>query len=69
MAPGMMLRVDEYSVDAMKNVLGRVLPTYVGSGLNLPSSYHYEYNSYIPGLSWSIDYEDIVYSEFSLDMS
>ena len=69
MNPGMMLRVDEYSVDAMKNVIARYLPTYVNSGLNLPRNYTYEYNSYIPGFSWAIDYQDIVYTDFDLNMS
>lgn len=64
-----MLRVDEYSVNAMKSVLQRFLPNYVDMGFNLPTNYTYEHYSWIPGFSWSIDYQDIVYTDFDLNMN
>ena len=66
MRPGMMLRVDEYSVDAFKSVFQRYLPNEIVSTFNLPSEYHYKYKTGVPGLSWSIDYEDIQYKDLDL---
>lgn len=68
MNPGMMLRVDEFSVEAMKSVITRLLPVYVHQDMGLPSEYHYEYTSRIPGLDWKVDWEDIKYSDLDLKM-
>ena len=35
----------------------------------LPKNFSYSYESYIPGLSWSIDLEDIAYTDFKLNMN
>jgi hypothetical protein len=66
MNPGMMLRVDEYSVNAFKSVFQRELPDNIVSVFNLPDEYHYKYSSYLPGCSWSVDYEDIEYTDLDL---
>ena len=36
---------------------------------NLPTNLTYGYHSSIPGFSWTIDFEDIKYSKFDLDMN
>jgi hypothetical protein len=35
----------------------------------MPTNFTYEYNSYIPGFSWALDLEDIVYTDFDLRMN
>lgn len=56
MNPGMMLRVDEFSIEAMKSVMARLLPVYVHEDMGMPHEFHYEYDSYIPGADWQIDW-------------
>lgn len=68
MNPGMMLRVDEYSVDAMKQVFEKYLPNYVESSIDMPKNFTYEYNTWVPGMSFAIDWEDISYTDFDLHM-
>ena len=65
MNPGLMLRVDDYSIDAMKRVMNKHFAHELVDEPEkmLPSEYHYEYNSYLPGCSWAIDYENIQYSD------
>ena len=62
MNPGMMLRVEENSIEAMKRSLSNHLSSFVSNNLELPEEYHYEYESKIPGFSWQIDWTNITYS-------
>ena len=68
MNPGMMLRVDEFSLEAMKSVMSRFLPVYVHEDLGMPKEFHYEYDSKIPGADWQMDWEDIEYTSLNLKM-
>jgi len=70
MNPGMMLRVDEYSVNAMKSVLSRYLHKELSETPFdlMPTDYHYKYNSRIPGASWAFDFTNIEYSDLDLRM-
>lgn len=70
MNPGMMLRVDELSINAMRSVIQR----YVSKELYetpydlLPHKYRYNYKSRIPGMSWELILDDIKYSDLDLNL-
>ena len=68
MNPGMMLRIDDYSVEAMKSVMQRTIPQELISEptIIMPEEYHYKYDSRLPGCSWAIDWENIQYSDLDL---
>jgi hypothetical protein len=69
MYPGMMLRVDESSFEAMKSVISRTLPHELASSQSnnkMPEEFHYKYDSRMPGCSWAIDWENIEYSDLDL---
>jgi hypothetical protein len=70
MNPGMMLRIDEYSVEAMKSVISRHIPKNESYFDNVPmiKDFTYKYNSRLPGCDWSVDWTDIKYSDLDLEM-
>lgn len=69
MNPGMMLRIDQTSIDALKRVCERYLPNYFNVDLEIPEQYYYHFDSSVTdSLDWSISWTDIQYSNFDLDM-
>ena len=61
MNPGMMLRVDRSSIDAMKKVFGKYLPNMLAIDMELPETYMYDYNK-IWGMEFRFTYKNITYS-------
>jgi hypothetical protein len=63
MNPGMLLKLDITSIDAMKMVFGEFLPKYLMVDMNLPHEYSYAAKFFqIPGLEWDIAWSNIKYS-------
>lgn len=67
MNPGMILKVDQTSVNSFKKIAGRYLPGYLSADLNLPKNYTYAPMNQIWGLEWDITWEDISYSNIDLE--
>ena len=67
MNPGMILKVDQTSVNSFKKIAGRYLPGYLSADLNLPKNYTYSPVNKIWGLEWDITWEDISYSDIDLE--
>ena len=63
MNPGMLLKLDITSIDAMKMVFGEFLPKYLMVDMNLLHEYSYAAKFFqIPGLEWDIAWSNIKYS-------
>ena len=67
MNPGMILKVDQTSVNSFKKIAGRYLPGYLSADLNLPKNYTYKPMNQIWGLEWDLTWEDISYSNIDLE--
>jgi hypothetical protein len=68
MYPGMMVRLEQQTLDSMKTVLQKFLPKYVNEGLKMPDHYHFEFGLLHDLLTWKIDWTDITYTPVDLDI-
>lgn len=69
MNPGMILRLEQSSVNSFKRAMEQFLPHYINVDLDLPKSYHYEFGLFFNLLQWKIDWTDIEYSNVDLDIA
>ena len=68
MNPGMMLRIDQSSVDGFKNGMSGFLPHYITTDYEMPKDYHYEFGFFVDFLTWHFDLSDITYGNPHLDI-
>jgi len=61
MNPGMLLKLDAYSINAMKGIAQDLLPKVLVVDLGLPESYTYEWHNALPGFSWDFTWDNINY--------
>ena len=69
MNPGMIMRLEQNSINGFKHAMEEFLPHYINVDLDLPKSYHYEFGLFFNLLQWKIDWTDIEYSNVDLDIA
>jgi hypothetical protein len=67
--PGMMMRIENKTVENLKRVAHQFLPYLFSYDFLIPKSHKFEYKTLIPGLEWDITWSDIKYETFDLDLS
>jgi hypothetical protein len=68
MNPGMQIRVEQQTLDALKRSMEFFLPRYFNEDLDLPKEFHTEFSllgSFVP---CTIDWTDITYKKADLDV-
>jgi len=64
MNPGMQVRLEQDTLDALKQSLGKFLPEYINHDLDiLPREYEFEFGLFFEFLTWHFRYTDIKYSQ------
>ena len=69
MNPGMILRLEQSTINSFKRAMEEFLPHYINVDLNLPQKYHYEFGLFFNLLRWKITWTDITYSNVDLDIA
>lgn len=69
MNPGIILRMEQASINSAKRAMEEFLPHFINVDLNLPDHYHYEFGLFFNLLHWKIDWSNIEYSKVDLDIA
>lgn len=69
MNPGMILRLEQSSINSFKRAMEEFLPHYINVDLDLPKQYHYEFGLFFNLLRWEITWTNIKYSNVDLDIA
>ena len=69
MNPGMILRLEQATINSFKRAMEEFLPHYINVDLSLPKTYHYEFALFFNLLQWKITWTDIEYSNVDLDIA
>ena len=67
MLPGMMLRLDQPSINAFKNAMAKFMPHFFNVDLKLAKSYAYNFN-FFEFFNYNITWDNVQYDNASLDM-
>jgi hypothetical protein len=66
MNPGMAVRLEQDTVNAMKVAMQEFLPNFVEHDMKLPSEYHYAFGP--KWFEWVFDYSQIAYTDANFDI-
>jgi hypothetical protein len=66
--PGMQIRLEQQSINALRKAMESFLPHYINADLNLPKSYNFTFDLFFDGLIWNYQWTDITYSNAKLDI-
>ncbi len=69
MNPGMIVRLEQSSINSVKRAMEEFLPHYINVDLDLPQTYHYEFGLFFNLLQWKITWTDIEWSNVDLDIA
>lgn len=69
MKPGMIMRLQQPTVNSFKKAMEEFLPHYINYDLDMPEHYHYEFGLFFNLLQWKIDWKNITYTNADLDIS
>jgi hypothetical protein len=69
MNPGMIVRLEQSSINSVKRAMEEFLPHYINVDLDLPKTYHYEFGLFFNLLQWKITWTDIEWSNVDLDIA
>ena len=68
MNPGMILRLEEKSIDASKRAMQEFLPHYINMDMKLPLEFEYEFGLFFQMLVWKAKWTNIEYEDIKLDI-
>ena len=65
---GMQIRLEEDTIEGLKNVMARFMPRYLAYDANLPTDFEYKFDNGIGLLDWHFVWSNITYSTPKLDI-
>ena len=69
MNPGIMVRLEQNTINQFKNAMEQFLPHYMNFDVNLPHEYHNKFNLFFDSFRMSLDWNNITYSDVDLDIA
>ena len=69
MNPGMIMRIEQHSINQVKNAMQEFLPHYLNFDMKLPTEYEYSFSLLFDLLVWNVKWTNISYSEAQLDIN
>ena len=68
MDPGMAIRIEQGTMNAMKSALKDLLPKVAKHKVGLPSNFHYKVGLFVDWLSYHVNITDINYDDIELNV-
>jgi len=68
MNPGMIMRIEQHSINQVKKAMEEFLPHYLNVDMQLPTEYEYTFSLMFDLLVWNVKWTNIQYSEAQLDI-
>jgi len=68
MNPGMQIRLEQKSLDALKMAMQRFFPHYFNADINFPREYEFDFGLYVDFLTWHFKWSNIQYTQAQLDI-
>lgn len=69
MNPGMMLRIDQSSIDGFKHGMSKFLPHFLTSDYELPKEWEYDFGFFADFLTYHVGFSNITYGSPKLDIA
>jgi len=67
--PGMQIRLEQDTMNALKAAMSRFLPEYVSHDMGLPTEYEFEFGLFFKFLTWTFTFTDITYTHPDLEIA
>lgn len=69
MNSGMALRLEQKTINSWKSAMQSFLPHYINADLALPNTYKYHVGFLFDFLTWTVEWENIVYDKGKFDFT
>ena len=69
MNPGMILRLEQRTLDKFKKAMETFLPHYINFDAHLPEQFEYHFHLLFEFLTWDVKWTNITYEKADLDIA